>query len=225
MAETSPARSSPQCSPAADARRAIRRMPTLLVRPLPDRSCRLPDRATRRTIHAADRTVHAAFQAVEAPFRTSSAGIGRPGLCFRTSLARFRAVERRVSGIVKPVGKEVGRGTPCRSRAARGAEAGIVVRNRPHLVLVKQWPITRWCGGNAQSPMVQRRYSPMNHASEPEKTVPTYHRISSKRARIARASSRVNTSSPPNSFSTGCRFRWNRMNRDYMDVMLLGGTG
>ena len=41
------------------------------------------------------RTVHAAFQAVEARFRTSSAGFGSPGLCFRTSLARLSAVERR----------------------------------------------------------------------------------------------------------------------------------
>ena len=29
-------------------------------------------------------------------------------------------------------------------------------------------------GSRSQSPMVQRRYSPITHASEPEKTVPTY---------------------------------------------------
>jgi len=51
--------------------------------------------AAHRTVHAGHRTVHAAFQAVEAPFRTSSGGFGSPGPCFRTSLARFRAVERR----------------------------------------------------------------------------------------------------------------------------------
>ena len=142
------------------------------------------------------------------------------------SLARFRTMERRFRDREAREERSGTRQHSVRnSRAARGAEAGIVVRNRLHRVLVKQWPITRWCGGIAQSSMVQRRYSPMTHASEPEKTVPTYHRTSSKRARIARASSRVNTSSPPNSFSTGCRFRWNMMNRDYMDVMLLGGTG
>ena len=85
--------------------------------------------AAHRTVHAAHRTVHAAFQAVEAPFRTSTAGFGSPGPCFRTSLARFRAVERRFRNR-EAVRKEVGRGAPRRRGVARGAEAGIVGRKR-----------------------------------------------------------------------------------------------
>jgi hypothetical protein len=71
-----------------------------------------------RGANAAYRTVHATFQALEAPFRTSSAGLGSPGSCFRTSLARFSAVEGRI-GLVKPARKVVGRGT--RRRVAQHA--------------------------------------------------------------------------------------------------------
>ena len=49
---------------------------------LPRRECRRPD-------------FHAAFQTVEAPFRTSTGGFGSPASYLRTSLGRFRAVERR----------------------------------------------------------------------------------------------------------------------------------
>ena len=121
-----------------------------------------------RGANAAYRTVHATFPAVEAPFRTSSAGLGSPGPCFRTSLARFRAVEGRIR-TCEAREKSSGTQNTASSAAARGAEARIAGRNRLHRVPTKQWTITPWRAGSVQSPVAQRSYSPITHASNPKR--------------------------------------------------------
>jgi len=86
---------------------------------------------------------------LEAPFRTSSAGLGSPGPCFRTSLARLRAVEGRIRTCeAREEYWDAEHGVEWR---ARGAEARIAGRNRVHLVPTKQWTITQGRGGIAQA--------------------------------------------------------------------------